>query len=115
MTETYGCGSGDPTLVRPGNSCFGTAESRVVEVSERDRNMLDQADDVDWPGGGSSCSREVAQVERQQESMAQLELVDESFRWGRESAAVRRRDECKDRYRRGEQRGSSEVCSCASS
>ena len=58
VAETYGYGSSSasaPTLANPGNGCFETAGSRVVGSSERDRTMLDEVDDVDWPGGGYSC------------------------------------------------------------
>ena len=52
-----------PTLARPGNGCFETAAGlRVVGSSERESMVLDEMDDVDWTGGGHSCSREVAQV-----------------------------------------------------
>ena len=71
-----------------------------------------KVDDVDWPGGGYSCSREVRQVVRQRGGMPQLKLRDESRRWGRQSAAVGGRE---DQYGRGEQVCSLEVCSCASS
>ena len=53
MAETCGYGSNNasaPTLANPGTHGFGTAGSRVVERSERDRTMLDEVDDVDWPG-----------------------------------------------------------------
>ena len=78
-----------PTLANPGN---GFAGSRVVESSERDCAMLDDSDDDDWPDGGYSCSREGRQVEQQRESIAQVELRDESVRCGRRPAAVRCRD-----------------------
>ena len=68
--------------------------------------MLEEVDDVDWPGGGYSCSREVAHVAWQRGDMAQLEL-DESLRCGRQPAAVRRRDECTNQYEPGEQRAAS--------
>ena len=96
-----------PTLAKPGNSWFETAGSRVVGISEWDRIVPDEVDDVDWPGGGYSCSREVRQEVRQGGGMPQLKLRDESRRWGRQSAAVGGRE---DQYGRGEQ-----VCSCASS
>ena len=65
--------------------------------------MLDEIDDVDWPGGRYLCSREGVQVVWQRRGMAQLKL-DESLRWSRQSAAVRIRDECRDQYGCGEQR-----------
>ena len=102
MAETFGYRSisaSAPTLANPGHS-FGTAGSRVVESSERDCAMLDDSDDDDWPDGGYSCSREGRQVEQQRESMAQVELRDESVRCGRRPAAVR----CRDLYGCGEQR-----------
>ena len=52
-----------------------------------------KVDDVDWPGGGYSCSREVRQVVRQRGGMPQLKLRDESRRWGRQSAAVGGRED----------------------
>ena len=58
VAETHGYGSSDPTFARPGNSCGETAGSRVVESSEWDCTVLDESDDVDWTGGGCSCSRE---------------------------------------------------------
>ena len=83
VAETYGYKSiseSASTLANPGNS-FGTTGSRVVESSEKDCAMLDDSDD-DWPDGGYSCSREGRQVEQQRESMAQVELRDESVRCG---------------------------------
>ena len=80
VAETHGYGSSDPAHARPGNSCGGTAGSRVVEWSEWDCPMLDEADYIDWTGGGYSCSRDVGQMDWQQEGMAQLELRDESLR-----------------------------------
>ena len=100
--ETYGCRSisaSDPTLANPENS-FGTAGSRVVESSKRDCAVLDDSDDDHWPDGGYSCSREGRQVEQQRESMAQVELRDESVRCDRRPAAVR----CRDQHGCGEQR-----------
>ena len=52
-----------PTLARPGVNCFDTAGSCGVGSSERDRNVLDEVDGVDWPSGGYSCSRESAKEE----------------------------------------------------
>ena len=72
------------TLAEPGNSCRGTAGWIVLCVvgsPECGRITLDRVDDVDGSIGGYACSREVAQVVWQRESMAQLEL-DESLRWG---------------------------------
>ena len=86
-----------PTLANPGNGFVG---SRVVESSERDCVMLDDSDDDDWPDGGYSCSREGRQVEQQWESIAQVELRDESVRSGRRPAAV----SCRDQYGCGERR-----------
>ena len=103
MPETYENGSKSacaPTLAKPGNSWFETAGSRVVGMSEWDRIVLDKVDDVDWPGGGYSCFWEVRQVVRQRGGMSQLKLLDESRRWGRQSAAVGGRE---DQYGRGEQ------------
>ena len=91
-----------PTLARLGINCFDTAGSCVVGSSERDRNVLDEVDGVDWPSGGYSCSRESAKVEMQRGSIAQLEL-DESLRWVRRSVRMW----CAT--------GSLEVCSCISS
>ena len=88
VAETHECGSSDPRFTRPGNSCGETAGSRVVESSEWDCAMLDDSDDDDWPDGGYPCSREGRQVEQQRESMAQVELRDESARCGRRPAAV---------------------------
>ena len=68
MAETHECGSSDPTLARPGCSGGETAGSRVVESSELDCAVLDDSDDDD---------------EQQRESMAQVELRDESVRCGR--------------------------------
>ena len=78
----------------------GKARLRVVESSEKDCAMLGDSDDDDWPDGGYSCSWEGRQVEQQRESMAQVELRDESVRGGRRPAAVR----CRDQYGCGEQR-----------
>ena len=64
-----------PTLAKPGNSWFETAGSRVVGISEWDRIVLEEVDDVAWPGGGHSCSWEVRQVVRQRGGMSQLNLV----------------------------------------
>ena len=115
VPETYENGSKSacaPTGAKRGNSWFETAGWRAVGMSEWDRIVLDKVDDVDWPGGGYSCSREVRQVVRQRGGMSQLKLRDESRRWNRQSAAVGRRE---DQYGRGEQVCSLEVCSCASS
>ena len=60
---------------------------------EWDHIVLDEVDDVDWPGDGYS-------VVRQRGGMTQLEL-DESLRWGRRSAVVGRRE---DQYGCGEER-----------
>ena len=62
VAETHGYGSSDPTLARPGHSGGETAGSRVVESSEWDCAILDEADDVHWSGGVYSCSREGARV-----------------------------------------------------
>ena len=102
VAETHGYGSSDPAHARPGNSCGGTAGSRVVEWSEWDCPMLDEADYIDWTGGGCSCSRDVGEMDWQQVGMAQLELRDESLR-GRRQAVVRKRDECREQYGRGDQ------------
>ena len=88
VAETYwyrSISASAPTFANPGNS-FGTAGSRVVESSERDCATLDDSDDDDWPDGGYSCSREGRQVEQQRESMAQVELRDESVRCSRRPA-----------------------------
>ena len=76
--------------------------------------MLDDSDDDDWPDGGYSCSREGRQVEQQRESMAQVELRDESVRCGRQ-AAVRRRVECAENNTDVAINVQMEVCSCMSS
>ena len=102
MAETHGYGSSGPTLARPGNSCGETAGLRVVESSEWDCAVLDGADDVDWTSGEYPCSREVGQVDWQQGGMAQLELRDESLRWGHQSV-VKRRGECREQYGRVDQ------------
>ena len=44
--------------------------------------MLNEVDDIDWTGGGYSCSGEVGQMDWQQEGVVQLKLRDESLRWG---------------------------------
>ena len=78
VVEIYGCGSNsasDPTLARFGNGCCGTVGSRVVGSSQTDRFVLDEVDDVDWPGGGNTCSREGRRVVRRQESVGQVELL----------------------------------------
>ena len=102
VAETHECGSSDPTLARPGNSCGETAGSRFVESSEWDFAMLDDSDDDDWTGGGYSCSRVGRQRDWQRECTTQVKLHDESLRWGRQ-AAVRRRVECREQYGRGDQ------------
>ena len=56
-----------PTFARPGNSCGGTAGSRVVGSPECGHIALDEVDDVDWSGGVYWCSREGAQVVRRNE------------------------------------------------
>ena len=56
------------------STVFGTAGSRVVRNSEWDRSLLEEIDDIDWPGGGHSCVREVRQMGRHQERMGQLEF-----------------------------------------
>ena len=60
------------------DSWFETAGWRVVGISEWDRIVLDEVDDVDWPGGGYSYSREVRQEVRQRGGMSQLKLRDET-------------------------------------
>ena len=80
MAEPYGYRSisaSAPTLANPGNS-FGTAGSRVVESLERDCVVLADSVADDWPDGGYSCSSKGRQVEQQRESMAQVEVRDES-------------------------------------
>ena len=44
----------------------------LSKVQKWDCAVLDEADDVDWTGGGYSCSREGGQMDRQQGGMAQL-------------------------------------------
>ena len=58
-----------------GNSCGETAGSRLVKRSERDCAMLDEADHVDWTGGGHSCSRDVGQMAWQQEGYGPTGVV----------------------------------------
>ena len=53
VPETYENGSKSacaPTLAKPGNSWFETAGWRVVGISEWDRILLDEVDDVDCRG-----------------------------------------------------------------
>ena len=102
-----------PTFANLGVNGFGTVGSRFVGSSEWVRIMLDEVDDVDWPGGEQSSSREVRQVQRQRRSMSQLEFRDESVRLGRQPAVVTKRDECRGQYERGEQRAVSMMYSCA--
>ena len=80
------------------------AVKQLDRALSKDQNeiMLDEVADVEWTGGGYSCSREVGQVDWQQGCMAQLVLRDESLRWGRH-AVVSGSDECREQHARADQ------------
>ena len=42
----------------------GSKSACAPTLAKPDRIVLDEVDDVDWPGGGYSCSREVGQEVR---------------------------------------------------
>ena len=73
-----GTGQTTKVLQRLQNLETAALEQLDHALLEWHRTMLDEVDDVDWPGGGYFSSREVRQVEWQWASMGHLELRDES-------------------------------------